>query len=57
MLKIQEPEGHSPWNPTGALLLDPAARIGMALEGLPPPPKMQTSPLDPALSLPKAASE
>ena len=25
-----------PWKPTGALLLDPTARVGAVLEGLPP---------------------
>ena len=48
MLKIQDLPGAMPWTPTGALLIDPVARIGATVKG-PPPPPSQTPPLDPAL--------
>ena len=48
-LKITKLPGAMPLDHTGALLLDPAAYVVAALEGLPP---VQTPHLDPALSSP-----
>ena len=41
-------QGAAAWTPTGALLLDPKARVRPPLRVCPPP---QTPPLDPALDI------
>ena len=41
--KIQEQSGAMPLNPTGALLLGPAACVGATFDGLPPPPYSVTN--------------